>query len=91
MQPVADRPLRIPKTTSSAEKCRERGNLASSIELSIEAPTTLLGPLSSFFVAMNVFPSLAPFVLKRPWLKKMLVPVADMYAQHAGYRQMGLR
>ena len=40
---------------------------------------------------MNVFPSLAPFVLKRPWLKRMLMPMADLYAQNAGYRQMGLR
>lgn len=36
-------------------------------------------------------PSLAPFVLKRPWLTKMLMPVANWYANAAGYRQMGLR
>ncbi|KAL8409651.1 hypothetical protein RB594_007921 [Gaeumannomyces avenae] len=36
-------------------------------------------------------PSLAPFVLKRPWLTKMLTPVANWYANAAGYRQMGLR
>jgi ubiquinol-cytochrome c reductase subunit 7 len=35
--------------------------------------------------------SLAPYVLKRPWLAKMLQPVAAWYTGAAGYRQMGLR
>ncbi|KFH43908.1 Cytochrome b-c1 complex subunit-like protein [Hapsidospora chrysogenum ATCC 11550] len=35
--------------------------------------------------------SLAPFVNKRPWLKNMLMPVANWYANAAGYRQLGLR
>ncbi|KAI1269990.1 cytochrome b-c1 complex subunit 7 [Xylariaceae sp. FL1019] len=35
--------------------------------------------------------SLAPFVAKRPWLLKMLQPVAGWYANAAGYRQLGLR
>ncbi len=36
------------------------------------------------------YPSLAPYVLKRPWLRKMLQPVANWYANASGYRQMGL-
>lgn len=36
-------------------------------------------------------PSLAPFVLKRPWLLKALTPVANWYANAAGYRQIGLK
>ncbi|PHH61251.1 hypothetical protein CDD81_629 [Ophiocordyceps australis] len=35
--------------------------------------------------------SLAPFVLRRPWLAKMLKPVAHWYADAAGYRKLGLR
>ncbi|KAH6604606.1 putative ubiquinol-cytochrome C reductase complex 14kD subunit [Trichoderma cornu-damae] len=35
--------------------------------------------------------SLAPFVLKRPWLTKMLTPAANWYASASGYRQLGLR
>jgi ubiquinol-cytochrome c reductase subunit 7 len=35
--------------------------------------------------------SLAPFVLRRPWLTKMLKPVASWYADAAGYRKLGLR
>jgi hypothetical protein len=35
--------------------------------------------------------SLAPYVLKRPWLTKMLTPAANWYASAAGYRQLGLR
>ncbi|KAK3186877.1 Cytochrome b-c1 complex subunit 7 [Lecanicillium sp. MT-2017a] len=35
--------------------------------------------------------SLAPFVLRRPWLTKMLKPAASWYADAAGYRKLGLR
>ncbi|KAI0134399.1 cytochrome b-c1 complex subunit 7 [Xylariales sp. AK1849] len=40
---------------------------------------------------MSAYPSLAPYVMKRPWLRKMFTPVANWYANAAGYRQMGLR
>lgn len=36
-------------------------------------------------------PSLAPFVNKRPWLQKWVKPLANWYANAAGYRQLGLR
>ncbi|KAH8893503.1 putative ubiquinol-cytochrome C reductase complex 14kD subunit [Thozetella sp. PMI_491] len=35
--------------------------------------------------------SLAPFILKRPWLQKMVAPLASWYGQASGYRQLGLR
>lgn len=35
--------------------------------------------------------SLAPFVLRRPWLTKLLTPAASWYANAAGYRKLGLR
>jgi ubiquinol-cytochrome c reductase subunit 7 len=34
--------------------------------------------------------SLAPFIASRPWLLKLVKPVAGWYANAAGYRQMGL-
>ncbi|KAI1817354.1 cytochrome b-c1 complex subunit 7 [Poronia punctata] len=37
------------------------------------------------------YPSLAPFVIKRPWLRSLLQPVAEWYSNTAGYRQLGLR
>ncbi|KAI1188660.1 cytochrome b-c1 complex subunit 7 [Nemania serpens] len=37
------------------------------------------------------YPSLAPFVLKRPWLRNLLKPLAGWYSNAAGYRQLGLR
>ncbi|ORY65532.1 cytochrome b-c1 complex subunit 7 [Pseudomassariella vexata] len=40
---------------------------------------------------MSVYPSLAPFILKRPWLTKMFKPLATWYTSAAGYRQLGLR
>ncbi|EXJ86161.1 ubiquinol-cytochrome c reductase subunit 7 [Capronia coronata CBS 617.96] len=36
-------------------------------------------------------PSLAPYILKRPWLKRWMVPFANWYADAAGYRRLGLR
>lgn len=40
---------------------------------------------------MPAAPSLYSAVIKRPWLTKMLMPVANWYANLSGYRQMGLR
>ncbi|KAI1306221.1 cytochrome b-c1 complex subunit 7 [Xylaria venustula] len=37
------------------------------------------------------YPSLAPFVAKRPWLRNLLTPLASWYTNAAGYRQLGLR
>ncbi|OAA67301.1 ubiquinol-cytochrome c reductase complex protein [Niveomyces insectorum RCEF 264] len=34
--------------------------------------------------------SLAPFIRKRPWLLNAVKPLANWYANLAGYRQMGL-
>ncbi|TLD22530.1 ubiquinol-cytochrome c reductase complex 14 kDa protein [Venturia nashicola] len=36
-------------------------------------------------------PSLVNFVIKRPWLKTWLTPVANWYNNAAGYRSLGLR
>ncbi|KAK6375971.1 Cytochrome b-c1 complex subunit 7, mitochondrial [Exophiala oligosperma] len=36
-------------------------------------------------------PSLAPYILKRPWLKRWMMPLANWYADAAGYRRLGLR
>ncbi len=39
---------------------------------------------------MPIAPSLAPAVIKRPWLLKMVMPLANWYANAASYRQLGL-
>ncbi|KAF2256239.1 14 kDa subunit of cytochrome bd ubiquinol oxidase [Trematosphaeria pertusa] len=36
-------------------------------------------------------PSLAPYILKRPWLAKWFQPLANWYCNAAGYRQLGLK
>ncbi|KPI44018.1 Cytochrome b-c1 complex subunit 7 [Cyphellophora attinorum] len=36
-------------------------------------------------------PSFAPYVLRRPWLKRWMMPLANWYADAAGYRRLGLR
>ncbi|MCJ1468233.1 Cytochrome b-c1 complex subunit 7 [Pseudocyphellaria aurata] len=36
-------------------------------------------------------PSLANFVMKRPYLKRWMIPLSEWYADLAGYRKLGLR
>jgi hypothetical protein len=36
-------------------------------------------------------PSLAPFIMKRPWLQKWMEPLSRWYLDSAGYRKLGLR
>ncbi|CAL3971282.1 hypothetical protein PZA11_007811 [Diplocarpon coronariae] len=36
-------------------------------------------------------PSFANFVVKRPWLNRLLKPMANWYCNAAGYRKLGLR
>ncbi|CAH0052651.1 unnamed protein product [Clonostachys solani] len=35
--------------------------------------------------------SLAPYVLKRPWLSRILKPISSWYVGASGYRKLGLR
>jgi len=36
-------------------------------------------------------PSLANYIVKRPWLKRWMQPLANWYCNAAGYRKLGLR
>ncbi|EMD96445.1 hypothetical protein COCC4DRAFT_84116 [Bipolaris maydis ATCC 48331] len=36
-------------------------------------------------------PSLAPYIMKRPWLQRWMKPLSNWYCNAAGYRQLGLR
>jgi hypothetical protein len=36
-------------------------------------------------------PSVSTFIMKRPWLKNWMMPVAKWYKNAAGYRQLGLK
>lgn len=36
-------------------------------------------------------PSLANYIVKRPWLKRMMMPLSNWYCNAAGYRKLGLR
>ncbi|KAI4745804.1 ubiquinol-cytochrome c reductase complex 14 kDa protein [Aureobasidium sp. EXF-12298] len=36
-------------------------------------------------------PSLTNFIVKRPWLKRWMTPLANWYSDAAGYRKLGLR
>jgi len=36
-------------------------------------------------------PSLAPYIMKRPWLMRWMKPLSKWYFDNAGYRKLGLR
>ncbi|KAH3368899.1 hypothetical protein KXW94_003355 [Aspergillus fumigatus] len=36
-------------------------------------------------------PSLTNYIVKRPWLKRWMMPLAQWYTDAAGYRKLGLR
>ncbi|PYH45187.1 ubiquinol--cytochrome-c reductase subunit 7 [Aspergillus saccharolyticus JOP 1030-1] len=36
-------------------------------------------------------PSLTNFIVKRPWLKRWMTPLAQWYTDAAGYRRLGLK
>ncbi|MCJ1340096.1 Cytochrome b-c1 complex subunit 7 [Bachmanniomyces sp. S44760] len=36
-------------------------------------------------------PSLAGYIMKRPWLKRWMMPLAKWYVDAAGYRKLGLK
>ncbi|KAI9827044.1 MAG: hypothetical protein M1819_007036 [Sarea resinae] len=36
-------------------------------------------------------PSLAKFIIKRPWLRRWMSPLAKWYTDAAGYRKLGLK
>ncbi|PLB54396.1 ubiquinol-cytochrome c reductase complex 14 kDa protein, partial [Aspergillus steynii IBT 23096] len=36
-------------------------------------------------------PSLTSYIVKRPWLKRWMTPIANWYTDAAGYRKLGLR
>jgi ubiquinol-cytochrome c reductase subunit 7 len=36
-------------------------------------------------------PSIANYVVKRPWLKRWMTPIAQWYTDAAGYRRLGLK
>ena len=37
------------------------------------------------------YPSLAPYIMKRPWLMRWMRPLSEWYFDNAGYRKLGLR
>lgn len=53
------------------------------------APTDQLGSIET--VCIMSVPSLTSYVVKRPYLKRWLQPIAEWYTNAAGYRRLGLR
>ena len=37
------------------------------------------------------YPSLAPAIIKRPWLMRWMKPLSEWYCDKSGYRKLGLR
>ena len=50
----------------------------------------LFSPATTYPPIMSQ-PSLTNFIVKRPWLKKWMTPLANWYTDASGYRKLGLR
>ena len=59
--------------------------------LTNETPLLLQQPRFPTVAKSPTMVSLAPYVLKRPWLSKLLMPVANWYVGATGYRALGLK
>jgi hypothetical protein len=46
--------------------------------------------LTTTITAAMSGPSGASYVLKRPWLKRWMMPLSNWYADAAGYRRLGM-
>jgi len=51
-------------------------------------PSSTYPPPTKHKLTMSA-PSLAPYILARPWLKSWMMPLANWYANAAGYRRLG--
>ncbi|KAF7553427.1 hypothetical protein G7046_g7109 [Stylonectria norvegica] len=65
--------------------------LSPSISRNDDADADAFDPTTSSTPESTMKYSLAPFILRRPWLARLFKPAATWYVNAAGYRQMGLR
>lgn len=80
--PVQSQPL-FPLTTFEKSSFSTARTLPTS---SSSHPRTTPSTLANMSV-----PSLAPYIMKRPWLQKWMKPLSQWYFDNAGYRKLGLR
>lgn len=72
----------VPKFTF---RSRSRPNTLLSFACAIDSTSTLDN------TAIMSVPTLAPQIMKRPWLMRWMKPLSKWYFNNAGYRKLGLR
>jgi hypothetical protein len=73
------------KFSGSSHYCK----LEHSSDITCKTPIPNL--LDPYNTAKMSVPSMANFIIKRPWLRSWMKPLASWYANAAGYRKLGLR
>lgn len=68
----------FPSTSSTFTNAARRARLA----------TLIACPITPAIMSQ---PSITNFIVKRPWLKRWMTPLANWYTDAAGYRKLGLR
>jgi len=74
---------------ATGKQTRSSPRAVASRELYGETTTSSDRPIPLDTATMS-FPSFHRFVLRRPWLTKIMMPWANWYVNAAGYRQLGL-
>ena len=81
----ADLPAHVPQARQHPEKSDSCTYSRSKITPASTTSTT------TYITAKMSQPSLAPYVMKRPWLMRWAQPLSKWYFDNAGYRKLGLR
>ena len=89
--PQAQRHFDIPEVTTSETSFSLPGSFLS--VHSLPYPQLSIGFKELYRETSLIMsaPSLASYIIKRPWLKRWMTPLAEWYTNAAGYRRLGLR
>ena len=82
---LAELPAHVPQARQHPEKSDSCTYSRSKITPASTPSTT------THITAIMSQPSLAPYVMKRPWLMRWAQPLSKWYFDNAGYRKLGLR
>jgi hypothetical protein len=72
-------------------------NLATSGHLVFSRTALSFSPDQNFLLSIGhpgikmSAPSITNYIVKRPWLKRWMTPIAQWYTDAAGYRRLGLK
>ena len=85
-------PLTLAELPAHVPQARQHPEKSDSCTYSRSKITPASAPSTTTHITANMSqPSLAPYVMKRPWLMRWAQPLSKWYFDNAGYRKLGLR